>query len=514
MQSAIDATERFLRPTGVRCSPSKSDLLLYKKRPRGGGHRDWKPASESEIRLFTGDGSPVPRVDSLRILGMYIESNGSNGTALRKITAKTESALGLIRRIANRHRGIKEENLIRIIHAFVLCHLSYSAAMHNWHVAERNKLNSLIRKVFKLALGLPASTQTENLLKLGVHNTLEEIIEAQEHSQLLRLSGTPTGRKILDEMGLNPVDQCPDAMRIPSDIRSQLHIAPLPRNMHPANNVGRRRARGRALLEHVRNNHIEASFVDAAAYVQQEAFAVSIVDSNSRLTCCATVRTSRPVVAEQVAIALAVLDGRREAIYSDSKAAIKAYQTGMVSPQALRILQSAKSISPHSLFWFPAHLGSIEGSPSNPNEGAHETVRGLTDRAASAVPQPRGEPLLTFNEITTHYYLSRRVFPLPHPALCRARAVTLRLLQARAYPNLAVFHAIYPERYPSADCPACGLRATLDHVLWECEAIGSSFSEDRWAALLGSPELSDQTLAVQSARDRAVKLGLAVPTWD
>lgn len=64
------------------------------------------------------------------------------------------------------------------------------------------------------------------------------------------------------------------------------------------------------------------------------------------------------------------------------------------------------------------------------------------------------------------------------------------------------------------DCPACGLLATLDHVLWECEAIGSAFSEDRWAALLRSPELHDQTLAVQSARERAAKLGLAVPTWD
>lgn len=135
-------------------------------------------------------------------------------------------------------------------------------------------------------------------------------------------------------------------------------------NMHPAHNVGRRRARGRALLEHVRNNDIEASFVDAAAYIQQEAFAVSIVDSNSRITCCATVRTSKPLVAEQVAIALAVLDGRREAICSDSKVAIKAYQTGMVSPQALCILQSLKSISSHSLVWFPAHLGSTEGSPS------------------------------------------------------------------------------------------------------------------------------------------------------
>lgn len=514
MQSAIDVTERFLRPTGLRCSSSKSELLLYKKRPRGGGHRNWKPASESEIRLFTGDGSPVPRVDSLRILGMYIESNGANGTALRHITAKTESALGLIRRIANRHRGIKEDNLIRIIHAFVLCHLSYSAAMHNWLVAERSKLNSLIRKVFKLALGLPVSTRTENLFKLGVHNTLEEIIEAQERSQLLRLSGTKAGREILEEMGLNSVDQCPDAVRIPRDIRSQLHIAPVPRNMHPAHNVGRRRARGRALLAHVRSEHTEASFVDAAAYVQQEAFAVSIVDSNSRLISSATVRTSKPVVAEQVAIALAMLDSRRESIYSDSKAAIKAYETGMVAPQALRILQSVKSITPHSIIWFPAHLGSTEGFTSNPNEGAHEAARGLTDRAASTVPLPHGEPLLTFNEITKHFYLSRRVFPLPHPALCRARAVTLRLLQARAYPNPAALHAIYPERYPSADCPACGLLATLDHVLWECEAIGSAFSEDRWAALLRSPELHDQTLAVQSARERAAKLGLAVPTWD
>lgn len=371
--------------------------------------------------------------------------------------------------------------------------------MYNWLVAERSKLNSLIRKVFKLALGLPVSTRTENLFKLGVHNTLEEIIEAQERSQLLRLSGTKSGRKILDEMGLNSVDQCPDVVQIPRDIRSQLHIAPVPRNMHPAHNVGRRRARGRALLAHVRSEHTEASFVDAAAYVLHEAFAVSIVDSNSRLICSATVRTSKPVVAEQVAIALAMLDSRRESIYSDSKADIKAYETGMVAPQALRILQSVKSITPHSITWFPAHLGSTEGS--NPNEGAHEAARGLTDRAASAVPLPRWEPLLTFNEITKHFYLSRRVFPLPHPALCRARAVTLRLLQARAYPNPAVLHAIYPERYASADCPACGLLATLNHVLWECEAIGSAFSEDRWAALLRSPELHDQTLAVQSARE-------------
>ncbi|XP_075531639.1 uncharacterized protein LOC142564505 [Dermacentor variabilis] len=60
----------------------------------------------------------------------------------------------------------------------------------------RGAYNSIIRKVFKLALSLPVSTHTEYLLKLEVHNTLEEIIEAEERSQLLRLSDTAAGHKV------------------------------------------------------------------------------------------------------------------------------------------------------------------------------------------------------------------------------------------------------------------------------------------------------------------------------
>ncbi|KAM7314098.1 uncharacterized protein ISCGN_003883 [Ixodes scapularis] len=45
---------------------------------------------------------------------------------------------------------------------------------------------------------------TERLMQLGVHNTLEEIIEAQETAQLARLSCSPAGRKILAVLGLNP----------------------------------------------------------------------------------------------------------------------------------------------------------------------------------------------------------------------------------------------------------------------------------------------------------------------
>lgn len=173
---------------------------------------------------------------------------------------------------------------------------------------------------------------------------------------------------------------------------------------------------------------------------------------------------------------------------------------------------------------FPARQGGCGGGAVS--KSSRGLVRALVRVGALSRPKVSGKPSDrmgsdAFDALENaeglrgdHPGFVSRVFPLPHPALCRARAVTLRLLQARAYPNPAVLHAIYPERYASADCPACGQLATLNHVLWECEAIGSTFSEDRWAALLRSPELHDQTLAVQSARERAAKLGLAVPTWD
>ncbi|KAH6942965.1 hypothetical protein HPB50_013012 [Hyalomma asiaticum] len=120
---------------------------------------------------------------------------------VNKLVRKTNNAIRLIKRVANKHNGVKEENLIRLVHSFVLCHFSYIAAMHNWYRSERDKLNALIRKAVKSAIGLPCSTSTDRLMQLGIHNTLEEIAEAQERSQIARLSSTMTGRHILKKLG-------------------------------------------------------------------------------------------------------------------------------------------------------------------------------------------------------------------------------------------------------------------------------------------------------------------------
>ncbi|XP_077529144.1 uncharacterized protein LOC144141464 [Haemaphysalis longicornis] len=521
MQEAIDVTEQYLRPTGLRCSPAKSELLLYRKE-KGGRPKDWKPVSESNITLRTSDGGLIPRVDVIRVLGMFVEFNGGNGTALRKIIAKTENAFQLVRRIANRHRGMKEDNLLRLINAFVLCHFTYTISMHNWLRAERDKLNALIRKVVKRALGLPIRTHTEDLLKLGLHNTAEEIAEAQERAQLARLNTTAAGKRILEELGYPSAGSSRSSTPIPRCIREKFIVAPVPRNVHPVNNEGRRKARAAAILKQIKQKNIIASFVDAAEYSNGKTFAVAMVDSSGNISNCASIRTSDPQVAEQVAIALALLDGRGSEIYSDSKTAVRAFQNGRIAEQAARLLSvwRTDALTHHSIHWFPAHVGSLAGAPPNLNESAHEAARDLTDRASSVrradSPPPYGhrDAPATYNEVTKFFYMSRRVFPPPHPKLNRAQAVSLRLLQTCTYPCLAVLHEVYPDVYRDDTCPSCGQTSTLAHMLWECGSAHPKFSKEEWDSLLRSPALDKQILAVQRARDRTGGLDLPIPTWD
>ncbi|KAH6944136.1 hypothetical protein HPB50_002041 [Hyalomma asiaticum] len=61
------------------------DAEICNEEPKG-----WKPIAESEIKLLTGDGIPIPRVDSIRVLGMTIASNGSNAKTILKLATKTD----------------------------------------------------------------------------------------------------------------------------------------------------------------------------------------------------------------------------------------------------------------------------------------------------------------------------------------------------------------------------------------------------------------------------------------
>ncbi|XP_075725526.1 uncharacterized protein LOC119180216 isoform X3 [Rhipicephalus microplus] len=115
--------------------------------------------------------------------------------------------------------------------------------------------------------------------------------------------------------------------------------------------------------------------------------------------------------------------------------------------EALRILQnSPKELCHHTPIRFPAHVGQISGCLVNLNEFARSAARVLTDRADTGRFEAveNWDAPSTYNEITKHFYLSRRVFPPPSPKLSRPQALTSALLQTESYQNPHVLHAIYP----------------------------------------------------------------------
>lgn len=144
--------------------------------------------------------------------------------------------------------------------------------MHNWLRSEWDKLDVIIRKIVKKALGLPVRTHTENLLKLGVHNSAAEIAEAQERSEPAILSTTTTGRHILAELGLNPVQLETNRKRISKNVQENVTVAPIPRNVHPVHNEGRCRVRATAVLKQLGMGSVQ---VQASSTLQHIETAIS-----------------------------------------------------------------------------------------------------------------------------------------------------------------------------------------------------------------------------------------------
>ncbi|XP_077541236.1 uncharacterized protein LOC144153467 [Haemaphysalis longicornis] len=357
LQTAVYAIEDYLTDTGLRCSPQKSELLLV---PPPGRYRNKGEEDSRVITVRTRDGTVIPRVTTLRVLGMYLEASRCNGTSADRIVTKLGIATRLIKRLAPKHSGMKEASLLRLIQSFAMSHVAYTVAFHPWKRPERDKINAAISKTYKTALGLLASTSPERLLELGLHNTL-----------VLRRSARPRGRRNSNvcqrrwrggrssrELATTYEKSRSHRRRRGCRNRCSLRILPLPRNIHPDHNRGRREARARALTE-THANDTGALYVDAAQYPDRKDTYVALLTGAG----CTT-------------------------ILSDSLTAITNFLKDSVCASAVRMLQcSAGSSAPKTVTtvrWFPAHAGagaSGSGFP-NRNETADAVARELTGRAA------------------------------------------------------------------------------------------------------------------------------------
>lgn len=107
----------------------------------------------------------------------------------------------MIRRVTNRRRGLKEDDALRLVQAFVISRIVYSAPYLQLLKKDIDQLDAIVRKATKLALGIPVHSSTDNLLGMAKHNTVRELTEAHLSNQRIRLSQTPAGRAVLAKIG-------------------------------------------------------------------------------------------------------------------------------------------------------------------------------------------------------------------------------------------------------------------------------------------------------------------------
>ncbi|KAG0432063.1 hypothetical protein HPB47_021203, partial [Ixodes persulcatus] len=367
---------------------------------------------------------------------------------------------------------MKEQNVIRLIKAFVISRIAYIAPFLDLTLTKKDAIDRIIRCVYKKALRLPPSTETKRLEKLGLHNTPSEITEAQRIAHYETLSLTTAGRTILTSLGIN---YHPTGHRtrgwLPKELREQLQIAPLPCHMHPEHDAGRRIARVKALENTLQPgcDDSEVTYVDAAS-ADRGRMTLAVTNRSGLILTAGSMHTSNRAEAEEAAIALALTHSTTKVIVSDCQMAIRQYVRGHISDKALKIATGHRLID-HSvpILWAPAHA-SLPG-----NESVHSAARALTHRASTPSEQSTftswsRDNLYTFKGVLDHYRAERQAYPEAHCTLSKAESTILYQVQTETFLNPAQLHSWYPDTYDPS-CRNCGEIATLHHILWGCPEL-------------------------------------------
>ncbi|KAH8038048.1 hypothetical protein HPB51_020698 [Rhipicephalus microplus] len=91
---------------GLSCAPGKSELLMI---------QPGKPKKEPPPNVtITIDGIAIKPAQQIRILGRLLQIDGKAQAPVTKMKTSAEQILGIIRRVSNRKRGLKEDDVMRL----------------------------------------------------------------------------------------------------------------------------------------------------------------------------------------------------------------------------------------------------------------------------------------------------------------------------------------------------------------------------------------------------------------
>ncbi|KAM7301306.1 integrin alpha-4 [Ixodes scapularis] len=498
LQEAATTIEHYARRGGLTCSPTKSELLIVTKHARG----------QTDLPItITLDDKPVPRKSAIRVLGFVLQSNAKATQTLHQLTTQCNQIMHMLCRVSNRRHGLKEADALRLVQALIHTRLTYHLPYHNLTQTEHTRMSVLLRKAQKLALGLPVRTATVCLERLGVTNTLEELMEAHRAAQLTRLRCTAQGRALLATLGFPPCPATLAAEGLSPAARARLTVAPIPRHMNPTRHSARRDHRSRYLRRAypVGCDTVRALFTDASPQGVRGGITV-VVDSDLRTVHAATERGLTDVsILEERAVARAILSTSFLSssmpihILTDSQTACRHFLYNTLHPSTASLLDPFLSSTSHNfrLIWVPGHA-AVPG-----NERAHALARDLSHRApgedfVSIQPAP-----YSYSTHLAELRLARQHYPPPHPSLTRRDAVIWRQLQTNTFPTPLFYSYLHPSLSPP-QCPHCGDRPNLFHMVWQCQLIPAVPPNSNPTPTSWEERLTDDTATgQQSLVDRA-----------
>ncbi|KAG0438790.1 hypothetical protein HPB47_016873 [Ixodes persulcatus] len=363
-EAATKIVEDYAEECGLKCAPEKSELLVLRN--------TYESVSE-QIEVWVS-GKRVSKPTEIRILGQLIRQGRGNKSTIDKFDTMTTQVCGVLRRIRNRRRGIKEKEAVQLVQAFNISRITHATPYLVLSKAERRKI---------------------------------DLHKAHLVAQLKRMASTKNGAWLTDKLGMavplgTYTGTDPDH-ELSAEIRKKIVVSRIPRNMQPGKDDGRRKARSEALSKPW--SHKEGTLcVDCGGPVNGFVTIV-VANAQGRVLRLASVRVESAGQAEEGAIALAVVCNPRSAVISDSQKACGNFARGMVYAVAHRILSKTKVQGVH-LIWSPVHMGNTG------NEAANAAARGCILWDSSQL-DGQVDADLSFNEALKTKKLGRRVFPSP-----------------------------------------------------------------------------------------------------
>ncbi|KAH7982215.1 hypothetical protein HPB52_003445 [Rhipicephalus sanguineus] len=192
LQRTTHVVTSHVDAAGLTCSAAKSALLLMRPLDRRRYKTPHPPSRFMPTQL------PSP---SFRISAQAIALGAADCTYARPCPCAAE--------------GMRKHDLLR----FVVSRLTYGLPYKRLLRSERDKIVVLMRRAYKTALGLQSNASTDPL-RLGVHNTFDELIHAHRSAEVQGLYRSPTGRRIISSIGHDTSSHPPDLVSLPHAVRA------------------------------------------------------------------------------------------------------------------------------------------------------------------------------------------------------------------------------------------------------------------------------------------------------